>query len=95
VRSKTKLTFQLRPTFFGLNSEYLENVYEQIFLLQYHCNWSFTEAYNLPVKLREWFVSRLVKQKEDENAAVAEGAAAASNVHELGAANPTAPGTKT
>jgi len=45
--------------------------------------------------LREWFVSRLVKQKEDENAAVADGAAAASNVHELGAANPTAPGTKT
>jgi len=29
--------------------------------------WSFIEAYNLPVKLREWFVNRLVKQKQDES----------------------------
>ena len=30
------------------------------------------EAYNLPIKLREWFVKRLVKQKEDEAEAVKE-----------------------
>jgi len=28
------------------------------------------EAYNLPVKLREWFVRRLKQQKDDENDAV-------------------------
>ncbi len=28
------------------------------------------EAYNLPIKLREWFVKRLVKQKEDESEAM-------------------------
>jgi len=47
----------------------MENVYEQFFVLQYHGRWSFIEAYNLPVKLREWFVKRLVRQKEEENEA--------------------------
>lgn len=28
------------------------------------------EAYNLPVKLREWFVNRLMRQKKEENEAV-------------------------
>ncbi len=29
-------------------------------------NFSFTEAYNLPVKLRGWFVNRLVKYMTPE-----------------------------
>ena len=53
-------------TFFGLSSEYMENVYEQFFFLKYHGGWSFTEAYSLPVGLRKWFVDRLVKQFEEE-----------------------------
>jgi len=28
------------------------------------------EAYNLPIKLREWFVKRLVRQKKEESEAV-------------------------
>ena len=28
------------------------------------------EVYNLPIKLREWFVNRLVQQKQDEEAAM-------------------------
>ena len=44
----------------------MANVYEQFFLLKYHGSWSFIEAYNLPVKLREWFLKRLQKQFEDE-----------------------------
>jgi hypothetical protein len=47
----------------------MENVYEQFFFLKYYGSWSFTEAYSLPVGLREWFVKRLVKQLEDEKAA--------------------------
>ena len=54
-------------TFFGLDSKYMENVYEQFFFLKYHGGWSFTEAYNLPVGLRTWFVNRLVQQIEKEN----------------------------
>ena len=57
-------------TFFGLSSEYMENVYEQFFFMKYYGGWSFTEAYSLPIGLRKWFVERLVKQLEDEQEAV-------------------------
>lgn len=59
-------------TFFGLTDEYMQNVYEQFFFLQYSGGWSLTEAYNLPVGLRKWFVERLVKQLEDEKKAIEE-----------------------
>lgn len=62
--------FLLIRTFFGLTNEYAEAVYEQIFVLKYHGGWSFIEAYNLPVKLREWFVERLIKQIKDESDAM-------------------------
>jgi hypothetical protein len=48
----------------------MEDVYEQFFFLKYSGGWSFTEAYNLPVGLRTWFVERLIKQIEMENEAV-------------------------
>jgi hypothetical protein len=48
----------------------MENVYEQFFFLQYSGGWSLTEAYNLPIGLRTWFVKRLVKQLEDEKEAM-------------------------
>jgi len=44
----------------------MESVYEQFFLLKYYGGWSFMEAYNLPVALRNWFINRLVKQFEKE-----------------------------
>lgn len=56
----------LRWTFFGLSDEYIQSVYEQFFLLKYHGGWGFIEAYNLPIKIRTWFLKRLVKQKQDE-----------------------------
>ena len=31
-----------------------------------HGNWSFQEAYNLPIKIRKWFLKRLVKYYEDK-----------------------------
>tara|TARA_B100000073_G_C23697539_1_gene558966 strand:- start:1078 stop:1296 length:219 start_codon:yes stop_codon:yes gene_type:complete len=46
----------------------MANVYEQFFLLKYHGGWSFIEAYNLPVKLRTWFMKRLQQQFKDEAA---------------------------
>ena len=58
--------FRSLRSFFGLNEEYMESVYEQFFVLKYHGGWSFTEAYNLPIGLRNWFVERLAKQFEDE-----------------------------
>ena len=43
--------------------------YEQFFFLKYWGGWSFSEAYNLPVGLRRWFVERLIKQLDDEKQA--------------------------
>jgi hypothetical protein len=48
----------------------MESVYEQFFFMKYSGGWSFTEAYNLPVGLRKWFVERLVSQIEAENEAM-------------------------
>lgn len=62
--------FRLRRTFFGLNSEYMQGVYEQFFFLKYYGGWSFIEAYNLPVGLRQWFVKRLSDQMEKEKKAM-------------------------
>ena len=58
--------FRLLRTFFGLDSEYMEIIYEHFFLLKYHGSWSFIEAYNLPIGLRNWFIKRLVQQFEKE-----------------------------
>ena len=56
-------------TFFGLSSDYMLSVYEEFFYLKYYGGWSFFEAYNLPIMIRRWFLSRLAKQKKDENEA--------------------------
>ena len=54
-------------TFFGLTPEYINHVYEQFFQLKYYGGWSFFEAYNLPVKLRRWFLKKLADQIKKEN----------------------------
>lgn len=61
---------RLPLTFFGLNDNYIENVYEQFFYLKYYGGWSFIEAYNLPVKLRNWFLHKLNDQMEKEKEAM-------------------------
>ena len=64
---------RLRCSFFGLSNDYIQAVYEQFFYLKYHGGWSFTEAYNLPVKIRNWFIKKLIEQKELEQKANTEG----------------------
>ncbi len=65
----TRRTWRFRspPTFFGLSSEYIQQVYEEFFLLKYHGGWSFIEAYNLPVVIRRWFLERLADQIKKES----------------------------
>ena len=58
--------------FFGLTDEYMAGVYEQFFYLKMHGGWSFIEAYNLPVGLRSWFVSKLIEQLKAEKEALEE-----------------------
>jgi len=50
----------------------MEGVYEHFFYLKYYSGWSFTEFYNLPIGLRNWFVKRLSTQIEKENKQVEE-----------------------
>jgi hypothetical protein len=69
VVMKTNWRFRLQRTFFGLTDKYMQQVYEQFFLLKYYGGWSFIEAYNLPIGLRSWFLNRLVKEKEAEQEA--------------------------
>jgi|TARA_B100001093_G_C26798165_1_gene1002142 hypothetical protein len=58
------------PTFFGLTSEYVEQMYEQFFVLKHHGGWSLYELYNLPVGLRNWFFERMIQEFEKERKAV-------------------------
>lgn len=67
---KRKWRCPSRLTFFGLDNKYIENVYEQFFYLKYHGNWSLQEAYNLPVKIRMWFVTKLSDQLKLEEEAL-------------------------
>ena len=53
-------------TFFGLTSEYMEQVFEQIFFLKYTGHWTLSEIYSLPIGLREWFVKRTIQQRQAE-----------------------------
>jgi len=72
----------------------MENVYEQFFFLKYSGGWSLSEAYNLPVGLRLWFVNRLMKQLEAEKEAIekANQGSAGSNTQTLSKHNqPTPP----
>jgi len=53
-----------------LTEDYIEGVYTQFFQMKYYGHWSFYEAYNLPVQLRNWFYQKLIKTKEEEANAV-------------------------
>ncbi len=58
--------YRLTLTFFGLTNSYIESVYEEIFNLKMHGNWSFQEVYNLPITIRRWFLKRTVKYYKDK-----------------------------
>jgi hypothetical protein len=76
----------------------MEAVYEQFFFLKYSGGWSFSEAYNLPIGLRTWFVERLIKQLEAEKESIEKASKGrGSNSHTLNHLNqPPAPsGLKT
>ena len=67
----------------------MENVYEQFFFLKHFGGWSFTEAYNLPIGLRDWFVNRLVQHMEAEREAMQQ--TSTGNAQKLSAANQPPP----
>ena len=60
----------MEQTFFGLTDEYMEDIYEQFFILKHYGGWSMFEMYNLPVGLREWFLKRTLEEYEKEKKAM-------------------------
>jgi hypothetical protein len=55
--------FQLEFPFFGLTPEHKEQlILEPLFILMYYGGFTYTEAYNLPVRYKLWFVSRIAKE---------------------------------
>ena len=70
----------------------MEHIYEQFFFLKYWGGWSLSEAYNLPIGLRDWFVKRLMRQLEDEKEAMDNGSRGSSgNSQTLSAQNQPSP----
>jgi hypothetical protein len=54
--------------FFGLTPENkIELVWEQQYYLIRHCRFSYTDAVNLPVAKRHWFIQRLAREYQDKN----------------------------
>ena len=68
----------------------MENIYEAFFFLKYAGGWSFSEAYNLPIGLRTWFIQRLSKQLQDESAAMKKSSKS-SSATELNSMNQPSP----
>jgi hypothetical protein len=62
-------------------------MYEQIFFLKYSGGWSFSEAYSLPVGLRNWFVKRTIKQLKMESEAIENASRGSGKSQELTAFN--------
>lgn len=73
----------------------MESIYEQFFFLKYAGGWSLSEAYNLPIGLRVWFVKRLAKQLKDEKEAIEEAqknsGSSSSQTHTLSKNSPKPP----
>jgi len=55
-------------TFFGLGPNYRPQIYDQIFDLMYYGNmgFNFTELYNMPIFLRNYYYRKLVDVKKKE-----------------------------
>ena len=57
-------------SFFGPSVDYMKGVYTQFYYLAKNGIMSFTEAYNLPVGLRNFYVNLLVEDLKKEKEAI-------------------------
>ena len=52
----------MEPRFFGLTNSSKEFYLDQIFALMYYMGFSYIEAYNIPIWIRQWMLKRLNKE---------------------------------
>ena len=67
---RSRWRYRLVRSFFGLSNKYIQSVYDELFVMKYHGNFSLIESYNLPVQIRRYFLKKLQEQIERENQAV-------------------------
>lgn len=58
---------------FGLSSSNKKYIYEEIFTCVRHCKLTFSEAWDLPVEVRKWWIDRTNKAIKKEQAAEGSG----------------------
>ena len=64
---KARSIYRSALRFFGLTPENRDVVLEQIFVLMQHLNFSYRDAYLLPVWQRSWFIGKLKQTLEKQN----------------------------
>ena len=52
---------------FGLSPKLKEYIFEECFYCVYYGHLSFTDAYNLPIKWRKWWLKKISEINEAEN----------------------------
>jgi hypothetical protein len=52
--------------FFGLDPTYREEHLRQFYILMKHLHFSYADLHRLPVRYRNWFIDRLVKDMNPE-----------------------------
>lgn len=66
MATNKKWRCRLLRRFFGLDENYMETAYEELFSLQYYGMFGFSEAYCLPIGLRRWYLKKLKSQFQME-----------------------------
>ena len=67
---KARVTYQLELRFFGLTPENKTIILEQLYVLIKHANFTYLDAYKLPVWKRLWFIYKLKEENEKEQQAI-------------------------
>ena len=70
MENKAKFPSLWVPRFFGLNSSYREHQLEEVYLLMQHAQFAYTEARELPIPIRRWFLDRVTKDFKKRNEAI-------------------------
>jgi hypothetical protein len=64
---RARLIYQLALHFFGLTPENKTIILEQLYVLIKHANFTYLDAYKLPVWKRLWFIFKLKEENEKES----------------------------
>ena len=54
----------MEKAFFGLTEEYRESLLEEYFVLNQQMNLAISEIKNLPIRIRHWFIKRIIRKNE-------------------------------